>query len=82
MPDVITTILRKIHTDSGNKSGGNEQNTKELYIQTPSQQGERPEIALHGCFLTYYPSCFLIYLFCQRNKCVSTVSYEPESELH
>lgn len=39
MPDVITTILRKIHKDNGNKSGENEQDIKELCIPNSQSTG-------------------------------------------
>lgn len=39
MPDVITTILRKIQTDSGNKSDENEEDSKELYIPNSQSTG-------------------------------------------
>ena len=69
MPDVIPTILRKIHTDSGNKSGENEQDIKELCIPNSLSTGERSEISLHSFLLIYYPP-------------KSHVSYKPVSELH
>lgn len=36
---IITTILIKIHTDGGNKSGENEQDIKELYIPKSQATG-------------------------------------------
>lgn len=48
MSDVITTILRQIHTEGRNKSGEKEPNQSSNFMfQTPNQQGERPEISPH-----------------------------------
>ena len=76
MPDVITTILRKIHTDSGNKSGENEQDIKELCIPNSLSTGERSEISLHSFLLIYYPPNHM-YLI---NQCLNYIEWEPSLE--
>lgn len=48
MSDVITTILRQIHTEGRNKSGEKEQASQAtLCSKLPINRGERPEISPH-----------------------------------
>lgn len=71
MLDVITTILRKIHTGSGTKSGENEQDSwGTLYSKFPINRGKTRNFTAHFSLLI------------PKITFISTISYKSQTELH